>query len=102
MRLASEFGGFCNSSDSRSFGSAESLDMDENLKVRSEYVEQPVDSFSKIFSAYKRQSAGVVKEYKNKQEYRSRSEWRKIKDENSRKRNAKKSRGYGLKNGRYF
>lgn len=73
----------------------------DSFKVDSEYRESK-DSFSKIFGAYKRQYAGVVKEYKSKQEYRSRSERRKLKDETSRKRTAKRSKSFDSRNRRYF
>ena len=69
------------------------------FKRELEYVES-VDAmklvkgaFSDVFSAYKRQSAGVIKEFKSKLEYRSRSERRKLKAEIARKRNARRNRG---------
>lgn len=82
---------------------ADSPVSDGNIfKVDSDYRETPKDNFSRIFGAYKRQYAGVVKEYKSKQEYYSRSAKRKMKDENSRKRNAKRSRNSDLRGRRYF
>ena len=76
--------------------------LSSDLKVDSEYRETLKDSFSKIFGAYKRQYAGVVKEYKSKQAHYTRSEWRKIKDENSKKRNAKRARNFESKRRRYI
>lgn len=83
-------------------------DVESTLKTESQYVE-PVnessavkDNFSRVFSAYKRQSAGVIKEFKNKQEYRSRSERKKLKAETARKRNAKRARNADRNSGRKY
>ena len=84
-----------------SMAGSSASEFSDSLRVDSEYRE-PKDSFSKIFGAYKRQYAGVVKEYKSKQEYRSRSERRKLKDETSRKRTAKRSKNFDSRNRRYF
>ena len=82
--------------------SLDAADVESTLKTESKYVEPVKDNFSRVFSAYKRQSAGVIKEYKNKQEYRSRSERRKLKAETARKRYAKRARNAERNSGRRY
>ena len=82
--------------------SLDAADVESALKTESKYVEPVKDNFSRVFSAYKRQSAGVIKEYKNKQEYRSRSERKKLKAETARKRNAKRARSADRNSGRKY
>ena len=82
--------------------SLDAADVESALKTESKYVEPVKDNFSRVFSAYKRQSAGVIKEYKNKQEYRSRSERKKLKAETARKRNAKRTRNAEKNTGRKY
>ena len=82
--------------------SLDAVDIESTLKTESKYVEPVKDNFSRVFSAYKRQRAGVIKEYKNKQEYRSRSERKKLKAETARKRNAKRARSAEKNSGRKY
>ena len=88
--------------------SLDAVDVESVLKTESQYVE-PInesttvkDNFSRVFSAYKRQNAGVIKEFKNKQEYRSRSERKKLKAETARKRNARRAHSADRNNGRKY
>ena len=97
-----------NNNDVQENSSLDAVDVEGALKTESKYVESDSessvakDNFSRVFSAYKRQSAGVIKEFKNKQEYRSRSERKKLKAETARKRNAKRARSADRNSGRKY
>ena len=69
--------------------SENSENMEENEKKADER-----DGFSKIFSDYRRQSAGVIREAKNKEVYLKPSVKRKLKSELARKKRNRKNKNY--------
>ncbi len=74
-------------------GSGEKLD---NLKIIEKNGEKADerDGFSKIFSDYRRQSAGIISEAKKKEVYLKPSVRRKLKSELARKKRNKKNKNY--------
>ena len=76
--------------------------LSSELRVDSEYCEASDGGFSKIFNNFKKQCAGVVKEYKGKQICHTRTEKRRIKDKNAKKRNFKRAKNFEFRGRRYF